>query len=107
MTIPSAPEAIATLLSTISHHRSDYDAAPLASDTRHRVAGALIDAYGALMATLEPRVGVDCDHPQRVAVTLLGVDVYVERTPAGTTASFGTDELPEQHSPLTVDEWGH
>lgn len=69
------------------------------NDSAEIIAGAV----DVLLRTLTPRAGLDEEHPNRIAVTIHGVDVYVERLDDRTEVSLGTDELPERH-PLVMDQ---
>lgn len=55
-----------------------------------------------LLALLQPRDGVDDGRPGQIAVTLHGLDVYVERKASRIEVSFGTDGLLDQY-PVEVD----
>jgi hypothetical protein len=90
-------EVLASLNTNLDHyeqHIRHYSSMAYARD----VAADIRD----LLALLQPRHGADHGHPGRIAVTLHGLDVYVERTADRTEVSFGTDELPDQY-PVEVE----
>ncbi|MEU7590622.1 hypothetical protein AB0A95_30570 [Micromonospora sp. NPDC049230] len=53
-----------------------------------------IEAARALLDAIQIRVGVDDEHPDRIAVTLHGLDIYVDRQGSDRVVEFGRDEMP-------------
>lgn len=53
-----------------------------------------IEAMQTLLGAIQIRVGVDGEHPDRIAVTLHGLDVYVDRQGSDRVVEFGRDEMP-------------
>ncbi|MEU7802665.1 hypothetical protein AB0B10_25735 [Micromonospora arborensis] len=95
---------LSAALSRLAEHLPHYQRTSDAEEANDS-AEAVANAVDVLLSVLTPRAGLNEEHPNRIEVTIHGLDVYVERRDDCTEVSFGTDELPERY-PLVVEQEG-